>query len=922
MPPLWPWRRAVRSAARRAEPSTARALAEVEKSLPHSGDEASASIPERGRRVPPVDADAASSARLQAFADVADALVAVSQLQPLVLLLEDLHWADVASLDLLREVAAEVADAAILVIGTHRDMPSPLTSALHDLMRHDRVETLPLTPLTLPDVHRYLTVIGVGDASAEWVAARCGGLPLFLDAAASDARGRADPSYEALTAPIDAGQIAAGWLSQLNSNQRSVIEAAAILEPIIDVGLTAAVAELEAVQVADGLQAAHLAGLVMRATRDLGDGHLRFTHDLWQDAVAEQIPSLRLRDLRRRAAVALEARFADRSGVAAAIAGHWRRAGNDPAACLASARWARRAAQEAWQAMAYPDAAVQLAAAVDALERAAAPDAERAEALIELARAVYLSGNYPDALGHCERAARYAVSSRRVDLIAAAALVVQWVSFPQAAAVLTRLSHAALRMADQPDTPPLSAAPRSRLHAQIAAMAAPSGAVLDAQHHAAIAMDLAQDAGDPQALLDAARARELTMSDPDDAHERLMLGDLAVEQADVLGQPMGGILGHEWRLAAGYRLARLDIVQDAESRLGMIAEHSRLALARWHHLRTLAARASLEGRFDVARIRNAEATAAAAGSGDRTALQMSLAHRHDLAYLRGDTGELHADDLADLTRAPQIPIVVAARAQMLLLYGRPDEARVPYEQMRGILERPVVTVRWAALLVMLVDLAVAFGDAPAAQLIATQLEPYTHHPGASGGPTAYFSGSMQRPYGRALAVTGRREAAETALSLAIRQNIAIGARPHVVVSRLDLAALLFHGRLSDSPAAGPASAASTAMSAHRQEQTRELATQAGDEARRLDMPGPLAHAGRLLAELTAATRYDDPLSRREREVASLVIQALTNRDIAQQLVLSERTVESHVRSILAKYDCANRTELLARLGGPPLPDRA
>jgi DNA-binding NarL/FixJ family response regulator len=54
------------------------------------------------------------------------------------------------------------------------------------------------------------------------------------------------------------------------------------------------------------------------------------------------------------------------------------------------------------------------------------------------------------------------------------------------------------------------------------------------------------------------------------------------------------------------------------------------------------------------------------------------------------------------------------------------------------------------------------------------------------------------------------------------------------------------------------------------------------------------------------------LSPREREIVGLVLMAHTNKEIAARLVLSERTVETHVRSILAKLGCANRTELLAR----------
>ncbi|WP_462202653.1 helix-turn-helix domain-containing protein [Frankia sp. CcWB3] len=91
-----------------------------------------------------------------------------------------------------------------------------------------------------------------------------------------------------------------------------------------------------------------------------------------------------------------------------------------------------------------------------------------------------------------------------------------------------------------------------------------------------------------------------------------------------------------------------------------------------------------------------------------------------------------------------------------------------------------------------------------------------------------------------------------------------------------------------------------------------LAGAAAAEARRLDMPGPLARADRLLADLAAARRETDPLTPREHEVAALVVQAMSNREIAARLVLSERTIESHVRSILAKLGCTNRTELVAR----------
>jgi DNA-binding NarL/FixJ family response regulator len=98
-----------------------------------------------------------------------------------------------------------------------------------------------------------------------------------------------------------------------------------------------------------------------------------------------------------------------------------------------------------------------------------------------------------------------------------------------------------------------------------------------------------------------------------------------------------------------------------------------------------------------------------------------------------------------------------------------------------------------------------------------------------------------------------------------------------------------------------------------------LAWQAATEARRLDMPGPGCRAEHLVRDLDQAIRAGDPLTPREREIAELVSAGITNRAIATQLVLSERTVEGHVRSILAKLQLTNRTELAAWTLRSPAP---
>jgi DNA-binding CsgD family transcriptional regulator len=222
------------------------------------------------------------------------------------------------------------------------------------------------------------------------------------------------------------------------------------------------------------------------------------------------------------------------------------------------------------------------------------------------------------------------------------------------------------------------------------------------------------------------------------------------------------------------------------------------------------------------------------------------------------------------------------------------EARGVYDDLCGLLPLPAEHPAWVAVLIQMVELIQRFGDAPTAEIVYRQLLPFRPYPGALGSSTVFFQGTVSRNLGELAEIFGDRPMAIELLREALPRNRAIGAPPDTALTLLGLARLLRDGSRADMAEAAT------------------LTQDALDLAVRLDMPGTVAAAGQLAARITVDRDEADPLTSREREVAALLAQAMSNRQIAARLVLSERTVESHVRSILAKTQCANRTEFVAR----------
>ena len=184
VPPYWPWVQAIRSYVREREPEQLRSemgagAADIAEVVSDVRDR----LPDL-QPAPELEPD---QARFRLFDSISAFLKTASQRQPLVLVLDDLHWADQPSLMLLQFVARELGGARLLLIGTYRDMElsrqHPLAEALGELTRERLFQRVLLRGLTQEDVGHFIEMTSGNSAPrglVEAVHTQTEGNPLFV----------------------------------------------------------------------------------------------------------------------------------------------------------------------------------------------------------------------------------------------------------------------------------------------------------------------------------------------------------------------------------------------------------------------------------------------------------------------------------------------------------------------------------------------------------------------------------------------------------------------------------------------------------------------------------------------------------------------------------------------------------------------
>ncbi len=797
-------------------------------------------------------------------------------------ILDDLHRADEASLAFLRFLAPELQDLPVLLLGAYRPgevgEDHPLRDALSAMADGGGLESLTLAGLAPGDLTTLVRhhAPEAADEVAALIVDRCGGNPFFAVEMARLVHGEAGPasSAAATAVPSTVRDVLVRRLDRLPDECRRALTAAAVLGRDFGQRPLAAMLGAPPLAVVAALQPAATTGLLTAEGRT---GY-RFTHALVPEAICAGLAPDELVVLHARAADVLADSGRDDDETVSALAFHRYRAaaggaaGRALEAVLAAARRANRR-------LAFEEAARWFEAALELAPAAGAAPASVLDLSFEAAGAELAAGALDRARTHFEAAARLARSAGDAAALARAALgagdtvvTAGRVDWP-----LVELLEEAEAAAD----PEL----RARLHSRRAIELYWHQGSEASRRESAAALGAAEASGSALALAEALRSRQFTLRAPGFLAERIGIGQRLVALAQDTDQAELAFMGSVWLAADLMRQGEMVSVRRLVGSQEAAAARSGRPLWRWYATVMGTLVASVEGRVAEAR----EGSEAVGQLGRRLGLDVAQAYRvgQQCVVWRETEGlAALADDIAAVRAA--LPYFVTTRGFVALAAattGRPGEARAELDLLAP--DRFAAVPRdslWGATVALLLEAAALSGSAHTPVLLEL-LDPGRGTFVVQGLPNCW--GSVDRFCGRARLALGDLDGAERDLARARQLEEGLGAPLFVARTTLDQARL--------------------ALARGRRQAARDLAGAVEATAERLGLAALGAEAAGVDAE---AGRGD--LSARERQVLALVAAGASNKDVAAALVISLNTVERHLANIYAKLGVKGRAEAAVR----------
>jgi predicted ATPase len=793
-PAFWPWLQIIRSYAQELEPEKLLSIMG-----PGAADIAQvvSEIRERLPDLPPPPPLEPEQARFRLFDSVTTFLKNASKLQPLVVILDDLHWADKPSLLLLQFLARELKDACILVIGTYRDMElgrqHPLSQTLGELSRQGLSARIVLRGLTEQDVARFIemtTGIKPPENLVRTVYQQTEGNPFFLSEIVRllVVEGQLErpqvTSSSSIRIPEGVREVIGRRLDQLSDECNRILTTASVIGREFSLDALEPLSDVSGDQLLELLDEAMAARVINEMPQAIGQ--YSFVHALIRETLYDEISTARRVRFHRRIGEVLEKLYANNpDSHLTELAYHFFQAspaGNSDKAI----DYAIRAAKRATSLLAYEEAAghYERARAVTELQEEV-DEAQRGEMSLALGDAHKKAGNNAKAREAFLQAADIARKRGAPEQLARAALGIgtSIVASGKVDELEVSTLKEALSALGEEDT-----ALRARLLAQLSMALYYSPELRDEINQQAV--EIARRVDDPAAIVAALYGRHLILDGTPNVEERLAVS------TEILGiAERGG--NKEMELQIRYRrildlleLAEMPAVDAEIEAYAKLAKELRQPRYLWLTPYFKASRALTEGRFEECEQLARQAIAIGQRAQDPTAPLLFESMIMVLRMVQGQVEDREAAIIRYLENYPKIPSQRATLANLYCRIGRREDAEREFEQVAandfGTLPRDGT---WVVTMGNLAYVCSYLSDVRRAALLYDLLLPYAPRQLVTGS-AAIGVGSILRFLGILATTMSRWEEAAAHFEGALLMNTRIGATPFVALTQQEYGSML------------------------------------------------------------------------------------------------------------------------------------
>jgi class 3 adenylate cyclase len=735
------------------------------------GPELARVVPALAKRVaglPPSTATDTESERYLLFAAVVEFIAQISVGQPIVLVLEDLQWADEGSLQLLRHLVAAELSGPVLVLGTYRDSElshaKALVEALGALHRHSGVSRIALGGLDNAGVISFMeaasgqTLTGAAVGLAQAIFQETDGNPFFVGevlrhlaetgAIYRDETGRwtTVDNLSNTSLPLGVREVIEARVVRLGREAEGVLSLAAVIGRDFDLDLLVAATHSTEDQVLDVLDASVAVTLV----RELDDaqGRYSFAHALIQRTIYEDLGPTRRARAHRRVAEALEDLCGDRPGARVSdLARHWLNAagGQNLEKALDCSR---RAADTALESLAPEDALRYYTQALGIAARI--PDTSAAQILdltIGLGIAQRQVGN-PDFRSTLLEAARDAADLGDTRRLVAAALANDRGFSALGSIDRDRIDILETALARLPS----DHRDRALLLANLCKEQAGDCPLTRRIALSDEALAIAESSGDETAIVRVLNQVSLPLRLPPLLSQSLIRSADAVARAEHIGDPVLLFAAAAARSVIAVQAGDLDEVDQCIEIAGSLADQLGQPTLTWVHTIELATRSLISGDTFRAEQLADKAFQIGIESGQPDAALLFSTQYFGVIWQRGSLADAVVLIEQSIADNPGITALVAGLAMAHVEGGRDDDARQLLKtSCSPDLDAPT-TGTWLTAMTMFAEVAIECRDAKGAKQQFQRLAPWASQFSAGAvtaeGPVSHYLGGPATVLGR------------------------------------------------------------------------------------------------------------------------------------------------------------------------------